>query len=161
MEPVTKFYNSCPNSTSITYHNFGLTIKDDYFAPMSINQDESKINSNGEKAFFKNAKIFFESNNTVFDLVQMNIEGYEYELIPYMFENNLFKYVKSIQVQFHNVSNLSEIKYNNIKKCFEENNFHTIFDYRFVWSKFIKQCYENDLPHKTRSFCSKLFKKNK
>lgn len=139
LEPVAKFYNSCPNVSSITYHNFGLTTKDDYFAPMSINQDESKINSNGENAFFKNAKIFFEKYDTVFDLVQMNIEGYEYELIPYMFQNNLFEYIKSIQVQFHNISNLSEIKYNNIKKLFEENNFNTVFDYRFVWSKFTKE----------------------
>jgi hypothetical protein len=139
LEPVTKFYNSCPNSSNITYYNFGLTTKDDYFAPMSINRDESKINANGENAFFKNAKIFFSKYNTVFDLVQMNIEGYEYDLIPYMFENDIFKYIKTIQIQFHNISNLSEIKYNKIKQLFLENKFNVVFDYRFVWSKFTKE----------------------
>jgi len=139
LEPVAKFYNSCPSSSNITYHNFGLTTKDDYFAPMSINQDESKINSTGEIAFFKNAKLFFEKYDTTFDLVQMNIEGYEYDLIPYMFDNNLFRYIKSIQVQFHHISNLSEIKYNKIKDLFRNNKFNVVFDYRFVWSKFTKE----------------------
>jgi hypothetical protein len=161
LEPVTKFYNSCSNSSTISYHNFCLTTKDDHFAQMSINRAESKINSHGENAFFRNAKVFFEKYNSVFDLVQMNNEGYEYELIAYMFENNLFKYVKSIQVHFHNISNLSEIKYNNIKKCFEGNKFNTVFDYRFVWSKFIKEYHENIHSGKTRSFFSKLFERNK
>jgi hypothetical protein len=56
-----------------------------------------------------------------------------------MFENDIFKYIKTIQIQFHNISNLSEMKYNRIKQLFAENKFNVVFDYRFVWSKFTKE----------------------
>lgn len=138
LEPITEFYNLCENKDIIRYHNYGLTIKDDHFAYMKINKDESKLDSFGDKVFLKNAKIFFEEN-VDFDLIQMNIEGYEYELIPYMFEKNLFKNIKTIQIQFHEISNFSEFKYNLLKDYFLKNNFKILFDYKFVWTKFTRK----------------------
>ena len=139
LEPIIQFYDSCANKGAIKYYNFGLTVKDSHTCFMNINKDESKIDSHGQKAFFKNAKSFFEENKIKFNLVQMNIEGYEYELIPYMFENNLFDYIETIQIQFHEISNLSESKYNLLKSLFLTNGFKIIFDYKFVWTKFSRR----------------------
>jgi hypothetical protein len=108
---------------------------------MTVMGEISKIQSSkiAQFAYFKNAKSFFEEMNTEFDLVQVNIEGYEYDLLPYMFENNLFRYIKSIQIQFHCISNMSELKFNTIKNMFLSNGFDMNFNYKFVWTKFSKR----------------------
>ena len=67
------------------------------------------------------------------DLIQINIEGDEYDLLDYMIENKLIRRFKNIQIQFHlNIENCIQRR-DIIRDKLLENNFEINFDYPFVW----------------------------
>jgi hypothetical protein len=84
-------------------------------------------------------KDFFDSIKTNIDVLQINIEGYEYELIPFMIRNGLLSNVKNLQIQFHNFYNNSERKMNRIITLLGRRGFKTKFNYPFIWYGAVKQ----------------------
>lgn len=64
-------------------------------------------------------------------LVKMNIEGYEYTLLPYMIAQGLMKWVKNLQVQFHEVEG-SEKTYEHIREELSKTHRLT-WRYPFCW----------------------------
>ena len=72
------------------------------------------------------------------DLLKLNIEGAEYDVLLRLIEKNELNKVKYLLVQFHKEHDLAEVKYNNIlPKITKE--FDIIFNYKYVWSLFIKK----------------------
>lgn len=72
------------------------------------------------------------------DLFKLNIEGAEYDVLLRLIEKNELNKVKYLLVQFHKEHDLAEVKYNNIlPKITKE--FDVIFNYKYVWSLFIKK----------------------
>ena len=61
---------------------------------------------------------FFNSIKQPIDVLQINIEHYEWTLLPFMLENNLFNNVNAVQIQFHGVGieNAEQKMYNIIEK---------------------------------------------
>jgi len=145
LEPVNKFYlKSLNNSTDkLQFINAGITIKNEHKLKINLNVDSTSILTTGrplehqdEECEITLINVMDFLNNISFkkiDLLQINIEGYEYELLPYMIENNLFNNITNLQIQFHSISTLSETKYINIKKKLNEIGFKDTFDFKLVW----------------------------
>jgi FkbM family methyltransferase len=138
LEPVNKFYTESLKHTNdkIKFINSGITTKKNHISKINLNDDSTTIvNSDGDyEISLLNINDFLKSNNfKQIDLLQINIEGYEYELIPHMIENKLFDNISTLQIQFHCISNLSEIKHTNIKTQLSKIGFKTLFDFKHVW----------------------------
>lgn len=66
-------------------------------------------------------------------LVKMNIEGFEYVLLPYIIEKGLMSKIKNIQIQFHLIDGLPcEEEYNKIADSLKSTHSLT-WRYPFVW----------------------------
>lgn len=127
-----KFYNNAE------ILNFGLTTGEDGHANISFDNDASSLfnldkNKKTKNIKLKNAKNFFDSIPKNIDLLQINAEGLEYELIPYLIDNNLIGSVKFIQVQFHRIVENSDALMAKCIKKIESNGFTTSFDYPYIW----------------------------
>ena len=73
------------------------------------------------------------------DLLQVNIEGDEYELLQYMLDNNIIDKFKTIQVQFHLGIKDATSKHKAICKGLEERGFKVKYSYPFVWEAWTKE----------------------
>jgi len=145
LEPVNKFYLKSLNNITdkLQFINAGITIKNEHKLKINLNVDSTSILTTGrplehqdEECEITLINVMDFLNNISFkkiDLLQINIEGYEYELLPYMIENNLFNNITNLQIQFHSISTLSETKYINIKKKLNEIGFKDTFDFKLVW----------------------------
>lgn len=127
-----KFYNNAE------IFNFGLTTAEDCYADISLDNDASSLFNIDEskktrKIYLKNAKNFFESIPKDIDLLQINAEGLEYELIPYIVDNKLIESVKFIQIQFHRIIKNSDLLMTNCTEKLEKNGFTTSFNYPYIW----------------------------
>lgn len=72
------------------------------------------------------------------DLIQINIEGWEYSLLPKILETNPNTF-KTIQVQFHDFIQWAKEKRENILTLLKENNYIKWFSFPFVRELFIKK----------------------
>jgi FkbM family methyltransferase len=138
VEPVNKFYTKSldNNNIKVQFTNIGLTKENDHRIKINLNSDCTNIfDTHGDcEILLINAINFFQNIPfKTIDLLQINIEGYEYELIPYMIDNDLFNNVSNVQIQFHSVSNFSELKYMDIKNRLNSIGFKDKFDFKFVW----------------------------
>ena len=144
VEPFTKYYDQASRiltDDKIKIDNFALSIIKNKEIKMIDKKDSSCISLEDEGNIVpsKYAKTFFESINTKIDVLQINIEGYEYELLPFMMEHYLLNNVNSIQIQFHRIEHDSEEKMNKIIKDIESLGFQTKFNYPFIWYGAVKK----------------------
>jgi len=142
LEPTNQaFLESLPKlSEKIFFMNYGVTVDQTADMPINIGSDESSFikkirDSKEEIVKMLNAKELFQQVliNCNIDLIQMNIEGYEYVLLPYMINNGLLNNVKGIQIQFHNISDTCDKKREDICNRLKYIGFETKFDYKCVW----------------------------
>jgi len=143
LEPVGDFYSHSVAQTfrspeKCLLYNFGLTVECDQEIEMNMDDDGSSVVpvQNSRKrcsVYLKNAKSFFLEINSHIDVLQINIENYEYYLIPYMFENNLFDKVRNIQIQFHDYYEDSHSRMCECIEKIESVGFKTRFNYPLVW----------------------------
>lgn len=139
LKSIDNFNKNNISSELFQIYNFGLTIHEDGEQEINISEDSSsslysKENNKQKKIVkFKNIKNFLSNINYKIDVLQINAEGLEYELVPFMLNNNLFKDIKNIQIQFHIIDETSELKMN---KCIQELSsygYKTKFNYPLVW----------------------------
>ena len=143
VEPIEHFVkksleNNFKRHGDCKIYNFALSVEDNGFSYISVNNDASSIfkdfiDKEMLKIKTKNAKDFFTSIKKRINVLQINAEGLEYLLIPYMVHNKLLDNVDFLQVQFHEFSELDKKKARSCIKLIEENGFETKFDYNFVW----------------------------
>jgi hypothetical protein len=133
-------------SDKISFINCGVTVEESSDIKMNVGTDDSSIvrklqNSKEETVKMFNVNEFFKTilKNPIINLVQINIEGYEYVLLPYMISMGLFNNIKAVQIQFHNISDQCDKKKEDICKSLKDLGFETKFDYRFVWYGAIKK----------------------
>lgn len=122
----------------VKIYNFGLTTGPDVEHDISVSEDASSIfilddNLNKTKIKLKNAKLFFDLIDREIDVLQINAEGLEYQLVPYIIENKIIDKVKRIQVQFHDFYPSSEELMPKCINMIEDSGFTTKFNYDFVW----------------------------
>lgn len=141
VEPIREYVlESCKLhfSNYCEINNFGLTTGDLVEDFINIEEDASsmfKVNDlkTKRKIELKNAKEFFKSIDGTIDVLQINCEGFEYILVPFMAENNLFENVNFLQIQFHDILLDSDLLMNQCIRHIENSGFSAKFNYPFVW----------------------------
>ena len=141
VEPISEFFKESLNlefNNTIEINSFGLTVGEENRVRMSFSEDASSMvkefDLKGSVVVpVVNAKEFFQRIKEPIDVLQINAEGLEYSLIPYMKDHQLFDNVKSIQIQFHDISADSERSMYACIDLVEKSGFTTKFEYPFVW----------------------------
>lgn len=67
------------------------------------------------------------------DLLQINIEGEEYQLLENILTSEVINKINCIQVQFHDFIKDADLKRKMIQELFIEKNFKKQYDFPFVW----------------------------
>jgi FkbM family methyltransferase len=115
----------------IKLYNYGLSVESHIKkTQMNMAGDASRldVNHNPISVKMECAKDFFDSIKTNIDVLQINIEGYEYQLIPFLMKNDILSKVKNLQIQFHNFYSNSEKEMNNIISALQTIGFKTKFN---------------------------------
>ena len=140
-EPSQSFYKKClerfKDNKNILCFNYGVGNLNGDFVLSNDNEASStkrKISDKeGEKIKIKKiSNIIEEQRVNNIDLMKINIEGGEYDLLPFIINENLISKINNIQVQFHNfipnaVKKREEIT--NLLKNTHKND----WSYYFVW----------------------------
>jgi FkbM family methyltransferase len=145
LEPVTLFYNEMIKHFEEYNKDFNKKI---FFENSAITTEDQELNFYvSEDA----TSVFTTSNNKVtaraftlpyykikydlekIDLIQMNIEGFEYDLLENWIDNSLLENVRFIHIQFHTFIPNCVPRRDRIVKKLKENNFINRFNYDFIW----------------------------
>jgi FkbM family methyltransferase len=138
-EPLTKYFLKAQRilqNPKVKLDNFGLTVDQTNYESMSDSGDASSLfhqTGNNTQVLLKNIMQVSSVFDQFIDVLQVNIEGYEYKLLPFMIQNNLLSKVKNIQIQFHNNIDGAETQMLDIINNLEQIGFKTKFNYKFVW----------------------------
>ena len=150
VEPVPLFYNQLVSkfteNEKIKVMNVGVSTNNkETTKTMYVSGDGSSTNFNTNVTSVIQIKtipiekILLENNINHIDLLQINIEGDEYDLIEYMIENDIINVCKNIQVQFHlGIENCVERR-SEIQKSLSSRGFKNKFDYPFVWESWYSE----------------------
>jgi FkbM family methyltransferase len=138
-EPIPEFYNNIKErfqkNNKILVYPFGLGNKTKS-VNISVEKDSSSIikkSSNSINIQLKNIFDFIQENNIKeIDLMKINIEGAEYDLLDYLIAKNMIKFIKNIQVQFHDFEANSKERMDAIKDQLKITHTPT-YIYEFVW----------------------------
>lgn len=146
LEPVEKFYDIL-NKRFEKHDNVKC-----YMAGISSCNEIKKINISGDaSSVFGSGKeteiILYDFQDFLkehkiekVDLVQVNIEGMEYEVLNSWLKNDTIKKIDKILIQFHDVEELNCIaeRY-KIQDNLLDAGFIKCFDYPFVWEAWRKK----------------------
>ena len=150
VEPVPLFYNQLVSkfteNEKIKVMNVGVSTNNkETTKTMYVSGDGSSTNFNTNVTSVIQIKtipiekILLENNINHIDLLQINIEGDEYDLLEYMIENDIINVCKNIQVQFHlGIENCVERR-SEIQKSLSSRGFKNKFDYPFVWESWYSE----------------------
>lgn len=145
LEPIKEYYDQMVlkfnDNQKVKLLNVGVSTenkKDLLYLNNDGTSSNIKTGTPIEVEFKTIEKILDEFKINEVDLLQINIEGDEYDLLDYMIENNLLNKFKNIQIQFHlGIENDVERR-NQIHNGLLKNNFKNKFDYPFVWESWYK-----------------------
>jgi FkbM family methyltransferase len=142
-EPIKKFYeqskNRFANNPKVKVYHCGVGDKDETIEISIDNDASSAFKDKGNKC--EEVKIIsintmLEENNIHnVDLLKINVEGYEYEILDSILENDIVSIFRNIQVQFHNFVPNAEEKRKRIRNRLLETHYLT-YDYKFVWENY-------------------------
>jgi FkbM family methyltransferase len=117
---------------------FGLGVESGKFEMEEFETDgasfvlgRSQRQQSGEGVLQDIAHWLYENNVPEIDLIMMNIEGYEFKLIPYMLEKGILQKVKYFMCQFHPHGYEQEEEYEVLRKRIGE-VMDVHFDYGIV-----------------------------
>ena len=140
-EPVNEYYSSLLNifsGTNVQVHNYGISDSNKYDKIYMSNDSSSLYQENDSQK-----SIDIELRDIVciiddmgvysIDLVNMNIEGSEYDVLDRLLDSGYIQRVKKIQVQFHtNLGRESYFRRLEIQKRLAKT--HTmLYNYDFCW----------------------------
>ncbi len=140
-EPSLSFYNQClerfKDNKNILCFNYGVGNLNGDFILSNDNEASStkrKLSeSEGEKIRIKKiSEIIKELEIDNIDLMKINIEGGEYDLLPFLINENLISKINNIQVQFHNFVPDAKKKREDIINLLK-NTHKNDWSYYFVW----------------------------
>jgi FkbM family methyltransferase len=67
------------------------------------------------------------------DLLQINIEGDEYDLLDHMLDTKIVDHFKTIQIQFHLIGDDPITRRTTIQNNLKDNGFNMKYNYDFIW----------------------------
>jgi len=140
-EPSMEYFKICEErfkeNDKISCFNFGLSDVDAEL-PLTNSKDASSLINHAEGGGtevvcvrrFHN--VFNELEITNVDLMKINIEGAEYALLEHMIEVDVIKYIKDIQIQFHNFVEFAAERRQNIISVLTDTHSQS-WCFLFVW----------------------------
>jgi FkbM family methyltransferase len=140
LEPVKYYYDLMVNkfryNKKVHLLNCGVSDKEEEKLIYIDGDGSSTTQKNGESVkckFITMDKILKTYNLDHVDLIQINIEGDEYCLLEYILDNDLVKYFKNIQVQFHFIEESTINRRFIIQERLKTKGFSLKYNYPFVW----------------------------
>ena len=153
VEPIQSFYDVCKTkfkpkkfqliNNPVKCRCVGIGLKNEK-VNISLNDDATSSNSEGdtEIELITMKRLLDEWNLKTVDLLQINIEGAEYELLENWISTGLIKRFKNLQIQFHRHPmgpSDFESKRKQIHKDLKRLGFVCKFKYDFVWEGWKKK----------------------
>lgn len=142
-EPVKEFCDIIAERLSdklkVHIYNIGLGVSTNK-ATISISEDASSLYGRGtvgEKIEIKSFEEFIIENKIEkIDLMQINIEGGEYDLLEWMISSGYIRKIGNLQIQFHENKNIdTKNRMMNIQSHLEKTH-QLVWDYRpYVWER--------------------------
>jgi FkbM family methyltransferase len=146
IEPIEPFYNGMVNkfkrNKKVHLLNVAIGVENKNGVLYLNNDMTSSLVTKNKKLveveFLNMSTILEKFGVTEIDLLQINIEGGEYDILEDMIISGVINNFKNIQIQFHlDVSNAKE-KRDKIQKKLITNGFQIKFNYDFVWEGWTK-----------------------
>lgn len=144
-EPVDRFveelHQKFDSNEKIHIYDFGLGNKDKDISINVIDDKSSTLRENEEREsqeliHIADIKKFVDKNKIKhIDLMNINIEGGEYELVPRITDTNIGKKIDFIQIQFHKVIDNSDVVRQELVEKLKKTHDH-VFEIPFVWDGF-------------------------
>jgi FkbM family methyltransferase len=80
-------------------------------------------------------KIMADWSISKIDLLQINIEGAEYDILENWMESGMIKKIQTIQIQFHNFPQIENYveRRATIRNQLRENGFRETYNFQWVW----------------------------
>ena len=144
LEPVKQFYLELENKFSmfdnIKYRQVGVSTSNiSLNLPITVG-DSTQIRENdsdeGELIHLVTLEDIMKFwNITHIDLLQINIEGAEYEVLENWLESETINKIKILQIQFHNFGDIDNhvSRRKNIQKKLQERGYKLKYNFQWVW----------------------------
>lgn len=148
IEPIKEFYTQLENkfitNKNIHYKQVGIGTKNENYMVKSINSDATRLvkDSTGNISIdlktLEDLMSEFKINNI--DLLQINIEGAEYDILENWIDTKIIEKIKTIQIQFHNFQEIPNYidRRDNIRNNLLKLGFKEKFNYQWVWECWTK-----------------------
>jgi FkbM family methyltransferase len=145
IEPIEEFYDiivdKFKNNDKVNVLKVGIS-NEDKDGVIYLHGDATSANlSKGTPVsvkFYKMKTLLDKWNLKSVDLIQINIEGDEYELLEDMLKTGIINTFKNIQVQFHYGIDDDIKRRENIHNGLKSNGYKIKFNYPFVWESWYK-----------------------
>jgi FkbM family methyltransferase len=137
-EPVPEFYTTLTHalkSSKVKILQAAASI-DDRPLEIYVNENKSGINNKlGMKILVPsmNFDLFVQKQKPI-DLLEINIEGYEYTLLSQLIKTGSIIKIKSLLIQFHNQGVEDEYKRALIRKDLRQTH-KEVFCFEWIWEK--------------------------
>lgn len=137
-EPVPEFHAQCAarfaDAPNVTCYNFGLS-DTDARVDMNVDGEASAASGASDQGGFELRRAcdaFAEAGIGKIDLMEINIEGGEYELLPHLIATGLITDIAQLRIQFHLSRKDASERRDSIREALEETHFEE-WAYPFVW----------------------------
>lgn len=153
IEPIRPFYETIQrkfaNIPTVHAKQVGIGVKKETITVnMAATQNDAtqliSVQNNGQNAQnAQNAQIELEPLEKIMadwsiskiDLLQINIEGAEYDILENWMESGMIKKIQTIQIQFHNFPQIENYveRRATIRNQLRENGFRETYNFQWVW----------------------------
>lgn len=142
-EPVAEFFNTLEarfvSYQKIHLHNFAVSGATTAIE-LSINGERSGVfEPGGDKIRVASRDIFdIVTELKSIELIELNIEGGEYEILERLLDTERVAQIKILQIQFHNLSGAHDFKRAKIRLELSKTH-EQVFNYDWVWERWIRK----------------------
>jgi len=135
-EPIPEFYEIIKerfkDNPKVKVYNFGLSNKTNEVS-VNLKGDETSFYGKGNKVLVNfvdiNEFLNKEKINKI-DLMEINIEGGEYDLLDHIIKTGIVNKINNLQVQFH--KNVKDYKKRRIQNKLKKTH-NLIYEFPFIW----------------------------
>lgn len=138
-EPIAEFADIIEqkfiDTDKVHVHRFGLGHETGMF-PISVMRDSSSfyrdVGDYRDVPVRRAADFILASHIETIDLMEINIEGGEYDLLNHLIESGLMSRIKNIQIQFHDFMSDAKQQLAEVQRGLKETH-ELVFRFLFIW----------------------------
>lgn len=148
-EPVAEFFNALEarfvTNRRIHLHNYAVSGATTSIE-LSINGERSGVFEPGSDKIRVASRDIFDIVTELksIELLELNIEGGEYEILERLLDGERVARIKILQIQFHNLSGDHDFKRAKIRLELSKTH-EQVFNYDWVWERWIRKHVEPNM----------------